>query len=105
MFEIPDKIKKGLTLYINELKKTLKIKQVILFGSYANGDYDKESDIDIAVIAENYPYKERVENIKMLLHKSRNLKLNIEPIPFTVKDLKRKNYFIEDILKNGIRIY
>ena len=29
-----------------------KIRKVILYGSYARGDYDEESDIDFAVIAD-----------------------------------------------------
>jgi uncharacterized protein len=29
-----------------------KLEKVILFGSYARGDYDEESDIDIMVIAD-----------------------------------------------------
>jgi len=29
-----------------------KLKDVILFGSYARGDYDSESDIDIAILAD-----------------------------------------------------
>ncbi|MEW6193997.1 MAG: nucleotidyltransferase domain-containing protein [Bacteroidota bacterium] len=46
---------------IEELKKELeeavkrllsdKLKKIVLYGSYARGDYDKESDIDFAVIA------------------------------------------------------
>ena len=29
-----------------------KLKDVILFGSYARGDYDNESDVDIAILAD-----------------------------------------------------
>ena len=29
-----------------------KLKDVILFGSYARGDYDDESDVDIAILAD-----------------------------------------------------
>ena len=29
-----------------------KLKDVILFGSYARGDYDSESDVDIAILAD-----------------------------------------------------
>jgi len=32
-----------------------KLEQVILFGSYARGDYDEESDIDIMVLADIQP--------------------------------------------------
>jgi predicted nucleotidyltransferase len=43
---------------LNEFVKTLKerykgrIKKIILFGSYARGDYDEESDIDILIIGD-----------------------------------------------------
>jgi len=37
-----------------------KLDKVILFGSYARGDYDDESDIDIMVLAD-IPAKERWE--------------------------------------------
>ena len=29
-----------------------KLKEIILFGSYARGDYDAESDVDIAILAD-----------------------------------------------------
>ena len=29
-----------------------KLKNIVLFGSYARGDYDKESDVDIAVLVD-----------------------------------------------------
>jgi predicted nucleotidyltransferase len=32
-----------------------RLEKVILFGSYARGDYDKESDIDIMVLADIAP--------------------------------------------------
>lgn len=48
--------------HVDELKKEVeeavkkmlgeKLKQVILYGSYARGDYDEESDIDFACIAD-----------------------------------------------------
>ena len=47
-----EKIKKILT----EVKKYLiesfgdKIRQVILYGSYARGDYNKDSDIDVLIV-------------------------------------------------------
>ena len=43
------KLKKGLTeLYGSRLKA------VILFGSYARGDYDKNSDLDVMIVLDNY---------------------------------------------------
>src|SRR3989338_5698943 len=42
---------KSLPLFLEKLKKAkLPIISVILFGSYARGDYDEDSDIDVLVI-------------------------------------------------------
>lgn len=39
---------------VNAAKKTLgdKLEKVILFGSYARGDFDAESDVDLFVLAD-----------------------------------------------------
>jgi predicted nucleotidyltransferase len=45
-----------------------KLDQVILYGSYARGDYDAESDVDILVLAdipkeECWAYRKRMESV------------------------------------------
>ena len=49
-----DKIKNVLDDYSSETKKIFgkKLKKIILFGSYARGDYDLESDIDIMILVD-----------------------------------------------------
>ncbi|MDT7892011.1 MAG: nucleotidyltransferase domain-containing protein [Thermoproteota archaeon] len=46
-------------LEICKLYKDLKPKLVILFGSYARGDYTNESDIDVLVVSDNLPLDPR----------------------------------------------
>lgn len=51
-----DKIKK----ILDELKKGLtelygpRLKAVYLYGSYARGDYDRNSDLDVMIVLDNY---------------------------------------------------
>ena len=53
---MPAKIKR----LIAEMKKGLtelygqRLKAVILFGSYARGDYDENSDLDVMIVLDNY---------------------------------------------------
>ncbi|HQU37535.1 MAG TPA: nucleotidyltransferase domain-containing protein [Anaerolineales bacterium] len=53
---MPDKIKK----ILRELKKGLtelygpRLKAVYLFGSYARGDYNQNSDLDVMIVLDTY---------------------------------------------------
>lgn len=49
---MPEEKKKLLTLFAKNVKKILgkKLKKVILYGSYARGDYTENSDIDIMIL-------------------------------------------------------
>ena len=45
---------KILEVFAGNVKKEIdsKLSDIILFGSYARGDYDEESDVDVAVIVD-----------------------------------------------------
>ena len=55
MVEIPTLIKNKLYVFLNELSKNnFKIDKAYLFGSYAKGTNNEWSDIDLAVVSENF---------------------------------------------------
>lgn len=51
---MPDKIDSILKQFIMEISTLIgdRLKKVILYGSYARGDYDKNSDIDIMILTD-----------------------------------------------------
>lgn len=51
---MPNKVNKIIKQFVQELSKILgnRLKKVILYGSYARGDYDKNSDIDIMILTD-----------------------------------------------------
>jgi predicted nucleotidyltransferase len=95
-------------LALNEFVKTLKerykgrIKKIILFGSYARGDYDEESDIDILIIGDVPQREVSFLSAEILLKYG-------EVISAIVKSEeefeKYKNFsFYKNVLKEGIVI-
>lgn len=51
---MPDKESKEIKKFVNKIQKILKnrLKKVILYGSYARGDFNKNSDIDIMILTD-----------------------------------------------------
>lgn len=105
-------LKEKLEYYISAIKEAIDVDQIILFGSYAKGTYDKYSDIDIAVISKeidtNIP---RWENINLIKKKS-NLRFDpdIQIIPFNYDAFYNSQNspiasFIKDIKQTGKIVY
>lgn len=100
-------ITESVTTYAKELFAD-KLKNVILFGSYARGDYDEESDIDIMVIAD-YDKNELKQFNAQLDALSSDLSLNNSTTVFiSLQDLdtfnKYKDYsaFFQNVCREGI---
>ena len=85
------------------LKKGYNAERLILFGSYARGDINEGSDIDIVLIKDtNKRFIERIGDV-LKLYKGN---IPMEPLIYTPEEFKRmKNRdFIKTILKEGVEI-
>lgn len=89
--------------YINYLKSNkFNIQKAYIFGSYANGKFNDNSDIDLAIILNNVSNSFTLQIQLMKL--SRKFDTRIEPHPFDETDFKPSNPFANEILNKGIQI-
>ncbi len=89
--------------YINHLANNkFNIQKAYIFGSYANGKFDDNSDIDLAIILNNVPNSFTMQIQLMKL--SRKFDTRIEPHPFDETDFNSSNPFANEILNKGIKI-
>lgn len=99
--------------YVEILKDIYKeaLVKVILFGSYARGDYNEDSDIDIMVLLDVPPKKER-KRIKELIGMTFDFNLDnnvdIQPIPksiYTFRKWKNVLPFYMSVKNEGVVLY
>ena len=67
---MPKNVNIEIQKFIDEIKKILgeRLKKVILYGSYARGDYNKKSDVDIMILTdlsfeEIEEYRDKISDI------------------------------------------
>jgi uncharacterized protein len=98
------RIEQTIKSYIEQLESIgVHVQQAILFGSYATGKYDEWSDIDLAIVSDDFAgnrFNDRNKIRKVTLQ----VNSDISPIPFRPEDFNDSNYFVKEILETGIRI-
>lgn len=99
--------------YVSEIKKIYgsHLRQVILYGSYARGDYKADSDVDIMILLDitdleikNY----RHQLSEMTYGFNMDYDLDIKPIAKSEELFNRwiQNYpFYANINKEGVKLY
>lgn len=73
-----------------------------LFGSYAKGNYTEDSDIDIAIVFNDYG--NLIDMQLELMRLRRKIDSRIEPHPFRVRDFTLSNPIVNEIVKYGQEI-
>ncbi len=92
--------------FINLIIKKFNLKKIIIFGSFARGDYHKGSDLDLIIVGE---FKERfIERIGKIIELN-NSDLEIDAMVYTEEEfqkmIKERRPFIEQALEEGIVVY
>lgn len=88
--------------YLKELERNnINITRAIIFGSFANGRSDPDSDIDLAVVSNSFS-GDRFEDRRRIVPMRRKIDSRIEPIPFRPADFDNGGILAEEIKRTGI---
>ena len=92
--------------YIADVKKTISIDKVYLYGSYIKGTWHENSDVDICFFSQAFESRRSLDILTELFY----LKIKydkdvlIEPNAFPTSELYNDNPFVKEILRTGREI-
>ena len=94
---------------VSRLRRDYEPEQIILFGSYAYGNPNDESDLDLLIVKEtNEPILARWSNVRKLVSDLRK-GFGFSPIVITPSELEKRlgkgDQFFEEILSRGKKLY
>ena len=99
MPNLPTQINKVIEDFVKKVNDMLgkRVKKIILYGSYARGDYNSSSDIDIMILTdltddEIVEYRDKVSNIAFDIEFDNNFDVMLSPL---VKNIDKFNYWLE----------
>ncbi|HET8861562.1 nucleotidyltransferase domain-containing protein [Marivirga sp.] len=96
---------KKLIDFIGEVaKKYSNFSTAYLFGSYAKGTENEDSDIDVALLFEDLKAEDKFDLQVQLMLAGANFDSRIEPHPISKEVFELGSPYISEISKNGIEI-
>ena len=101
MQTIPNDVEQIIEEFTIKTKKILgnHLKQIILYGSYARGDFNENSDIDIMILIDTKDrelenYYEKIIELAYNIESKNNFKIHLSPL---VKNIDKFNYWLDTI--------
>ncbi len=104
MAKIPDEIVKSIKNFKANIQSVIQVKKIILYGSYAKGNFSADSDVDVCIITEQS--KNNYLTLLKIIPKIIDIDLRIEPVVFSEKEFNASVVFglLKQIKKYGIEI-
>ena len=100
---ISREIMESIEKYIEKIRKYYEIEAIILFGSYAKGTENEDSDIDIAVISSDF--KNIIQDGADLIGFTWKIDTRIEPHPISTEDYENiATPLVQEIINTGIKV-
>ena len=104
-----EEVKRILSEVVEKLKSEYKPLRIILFGSYAFGNPNEDSDIDLLILKNtNKRRVDRFVQVKKIIYNP-NYKIPISPLVYSPKELEERlridDDFIKEIIQKGTILY
>lgn len=99
MSKVPNNISNIIDKFVQGVNEILqnRVKKIILYGSYARGDYNNSSDIDIMILTdltddEIVEYRQKIWDYAYDIEWDNNFEIDLSPL---VKNIDKFNYWLE----------
>ena len=103
---VEERIRKAVDLIKDFLKdRHITVDKIVIFGSYARGNYTEDSDLDIAIVSRDFDEKdifqkaETLKGLKWALVEKFMLPFDI--IPLSLKEWQESSSLVVDFVKEG----
>jgi uncharacterized protein len=104
MAQISNILIEKIKLFVKELEnEKLRISKVFLFGSYAKNQENEWSDVDLAVVSDDFTGN-RMIDYDRFVNAILKVDRTFEPIPYKTENFTTDNPFVNEIISTGIRI-
>jgi len=104
MGTLPDNIKASVDELIRQLNaNNFTIGKAYIFGSYAKGRQTEWSDIDVALVSDQFEGNRFYDHCKISPYLIR-VDASLEVHPFSPENFTKDNPFVEEIIETGIQI-
>ena len=104
MADIPIEVLEIAKKYLDKVKSRIPVDRAYLFGSYAKGSFNKDSDVDIAVFSPVFENMTRIDGLTLLLMLALGFDADLQPQPFTALDFEEDSGLASEIRKTGIEL-
>lgn len=93
--------------YVARLRPEIRVDKVVLFGSHARGTASEWSDIDIAIISNDFKKMDPVQQLEFLALRSKGCDPSLEPLPFTLDEYENASHldFLGEIKRTGVVVF
>ena len=101
-----EEVKRIIGQYVSEVKEALPIDKVYLYGSYANGTAQWDSDVDLCFFSSSFTSQGIMNVLDRLFELKRkyNRFICLEPNAFPASELTNDNPFVKEIVRTGKEI-